>query len=177
MPRRGIAVQIDKFDVADLGNALRLDGVGVVQLPTDTNLTNTTKVTGLWGEIEVPARGMKAAQQATYNIPQIYGPLVSRIMTGKCYTFTIRGSMTVVDKDTKENVDVPVRYDITGPFSQKNPGKIEQAGTGDGDMIQQVWAFAWWIDGDEVRAWDVIKGIDRVGGIDQNADILRNIMM
>ena len=173
--RRGIAVQIDKFETYDLGSATRLEGVGTVQLPPDENMSNTTKVTGLWGEINVPARGMKTAQTATYSIPQMYGAFLAKLQNGKYYTFTIRASMTVVDRDTNENVDVACRWDISGPIIKKDNGKVEQAATGDGSIDQAVWAFRQWVDGEEVRAWDVIKGIDRVGGVNQNADILRNV--
>jgi len=173
--RQGIGVQIDKFETYDLLNARRLEGTGTVQLPPDENMSNTTKVTGLGGEINVPARGMMAASTATYSIPQMYGGWLASIQNGKSYVFTIRGSMTVVTSE-KENVDVPVRWDIEGPISKKDNGKLEQAATGDGSIEQHVWAFRQWVDGDVVREWDVVKNINRIGGVDINADVLRNIM-
>jgi len=175
--RPGIGKLNNVFKLYNSETNKALDGTVTVELPSFELLSETFKGAGVAGEVNVPIPGVMSAMTAVISCPVIYGELVEYLETGSTKTLDLRNEIVVMNPDTHAMEKVPSRWVLKGPLSGSNPGKVEQAATGDASLTMQVYYVHHWLDGDDKLEWDPFKYIYTVNGKDMLAETRQNVLV
>jgi P2 family phage contractile tail tube protein len=173
--RLGIATANNIFKLYDVETDKALDGTVSIDLPDVGLETVEYKGAGVIGTINVPLIGLMNALEATINVAKIYGALTDYMQVGVTKTLDLRNDVSVISGHG--TIRVPERLVMRGPLSGAPLGSVEQGSASDSSIVMQVYYMQYFLDGDMVMEWDVMKAIYTVNGVDLLADTRRNIGM
>ena len=175
--RDGIAKLSNVFKLYDSETGKALDGTVTVELPSFELLTESFKGAGIAGEMNVPVPGNMSALTVTISCPVIYGGLTKYMELGTTRTLDLRNEIILTNTSDHTQEKVPNRWVLKGVLSAANPGKVEQAATGDASIVMQVRYAHHFLDGDDVLEWDLLKYIFTVNGKDLMAETRQNVLV
>lgn len=145
-------------------------GVGTLTLPEVTPLTQTVKLAGMSGEIELPVIGQLGSTSATISSPTLTRQQIL-LAVQDAQLLTARGAIQTYDAAAGKNRVVAMVALMRGTTKKFSPGQLEKGAGMDSSVELEIDYLKLTLDGIDYLEIDKWNNVYRVGGVDYLADI------
>ncbi|HEY3376580.1 MAG TPA: phage major tail tube protein [Armatimonadota bacterium] len=145
-------------------------GVGTVKIPKITPLTQTVKLAGMSGEIELPVLGQLASTSATISTPTLTKDMVL-LAVQDAQLLTARGAIQMYDAAIGRNKIVPLTVVMRGTMKNFEPGQLEKGAGMDSSVEIEVDYLMLMVDGMPYLLFDKWNNLYTVGGVNYLAEV------
>lgn len=145
-------------------------GVGTLTLPKITPLTQTVKLAGMSGEIEMPVIGQLGSTTVTISSPTLTKQQIL-LAVQDAQLLTARGAIQMYDAAAGKNKTMALTAVMRGTVKNFEPGQMEKGTAMDSSLEMEIDYLKLMLDGIEYLEFDKWNNVYRVGGVDYLAEV------